>query len=123
MRLCIAGSRDLLPHVDEIEAEVFKLERNLGRQVVTLINGGARGVDAQALLWLDRYRPTVHLIRHLPDYQKYGKHAPLMRNILMGAESDALLAFWDGKSTGTDHMVNVVGRRMFKLPVFVVRKS
>lgn len=122
MKLCIAGSRTLFPTPDDIEAEVCKIEKIMGRIVTALINGGAKGVDTQALLWLEVHRPKVHLVSHLPAYVRYGRHAPLMRNIAMGSESDAVLAFWDGKSTGTRHMVESVARNMFKIPTFVVKR-
>lgn len=42
----------------------------------------------------------LKLIEFFPDYEKYGKAAPLERNKLIVDECDCVLAFWDGKSRG-----------------------
>ena len=41
------------------------------------------------------------------DWDKYGKAAGYKRNGEMARNADALIAFWDGKSRGTKHMIDL----------------
>lgn len=54
----------------------------------------------------------------LPDHKKY-KHAYHHRNRLIAEACDELIAFWDGRSTGTAYTVGYA-KRIGK-PVTVVR--
>ncbi len=97
MKLAIVGSRaltciDISPHVPD--------------GVIEIISGGAIGVDTLAQIYADTHRIPKHIIR--PQYDKYpAKLAPLMRNELIALRCDSLLAFWDGKSRGTLHIINL----------------
>ena len=90
MTLAIIGSRDC-PAVD-IEAYLDELPD-------AIVSGGARGADTYAREFAEK--KGIRLIEHLPDYAKYGKAAPLVRNRLIIDDCDKVLAFWDGKSRGT----------------------
>ena len=46
------------------------------------------------------------MTEYLPDYDKYGKAAPLVRDRLIVDNSDCVLAFWDGKSRGTKYTLD-----------------
>lgn len=49
---------------------------------------------------------NLKLIEFLPDYEKYGRKAPLVRNKLIVENCDCLIAFWDGKSRGTKYTLD-----------------
>lgn len=40
-----------------------------------------------------------------PDYQRYGRRAPLVRNEQIVEYADQVLAFWDGESHGTGRTI------------------
>jgi len=40
-----------------------------------------------------------------PDYRKYGKTAPLVRNAAIVSMADQVLAVWDFSSRGTAHVI------------------
>jgi hypothetical protein len=63
------------------------------------VSGGAGGIDALA----ERYARENSLLlkRFEPEYHKYGKTAPLMRNMQIIEYANFVIAFWDGKSRGT----------------------
>ena len=65
----------------------------------TIVSGGAIGADTYAKEFAIKH--NLKLIEFLPDYEKYGRKAPLVRNKLIVEECDCLIAFWDGKSRGT----------------------
>ena len=41
----------------------------------------------------------------LPDYARYSRGAPLVRNKEIVALADLVIAFWDGKSKGTRFVI------------------
>lgn len=95
MRVAIVGSRGL---------KVDDLEKYLPDHVTEIISGGARGVDSCAREYANR--KSIHLTEYLPNYKKYGRGAPLRRNITIVENADLVLAFWDGQSHGTKHVID-----------------
>lgn len=49
---------------------------------------------------------NLKLIEFLPEYDKYGRGAPLVRNKLIVEECDCLIAFWDDTSRGTKYTID-----------------
>lgn len=83
------------------------------------ICGGARGADSLGEKWAnDRKLPTVSV---LPDWGQHGKAAGFIRNVKMALLTDVLVAFWDGKSNGTRHMLRTcrdgINKRCPKHPI------
>lgn len=50
-------------------------------------------------------RIAATIIEYLPDWDKYGKSAGFKRNTTIVEACDTLLAFWDGKSRGTQDSI------------------
>ena len=90
MKVAVIGSRNL---------QVQDLGMYMPKGVTEIVSGGARGIDRCAA----RYAQThgFKLTEFLPDYEAYGRGAPLRRNLQIINYADLVLAFWDGKSTGT----------------------
>ena len=63
----------------------------------------------------------IKLVEFLPDYIKYGKVAPILRNKAIADESDFVLAFWNGHSKGTKRIIEYC-KKINKMCT-VVRKS
>ncbi|WP_276914036.1 DNA cytosine methyltransferase [Aneurinibacillus aneurinilyticus] len=57
--------------------------------------------------------------QYVADWDKYGNSAGYIRNREMAQSADALMAFWDGKSPGTKHMIDLA--KEYGLSVIVVR--
>lgn len=83
----------------------------------TIVSGGAKGADTYAREFARR--KGLKLIEFFPNYEKYGRCAPLERNKLIVDECDCVLAFWDGKSKGTKCTLDYA-KEMGK-PVTIVR--
>ena len=90
MPLAIIGSRD---------CPAVNIEAYLDEMPDAIVSGGAKGADTYAREFA--IKRGIRLIEHLPDYSKYGRAAPLVRNRLIIDDCDKVLAFWDGKSRGT----------------------
>ena len=116
-RVIIAGSRDfndynLLKEKCDTFLEIKRMVND-----IQIVSGGARGADSLG----ERYAAEkgYHLQLFNADWEKYGKSAGYKRNVEMAENADALIAFWDGQSRGTEHMIRTA--RDHKLPVRVVR--
>ena len=112
MHLLITGSRGINPLAVELVLDGLHAKYPITR----LTHGNARGVDTAAAQWA-RHRsscnePAIERVACPADWDRHGKRAGLIRNEEMLATCPALdcayLAIWDGKSTGTAHMVNLM---------------
>ena len=108
MKVAVIGSRGL---------QVEHLEDYLPEGVTEIVSGGARGVDACARNYALSH--GLKLTEFLPEYGKYGRGAPLLRNITIIENADLALAFWDGKSRGTKFVIDNCKKR--NIPVVVHR--
>ena len=90
MKIAVIGSRG----ISRIDCD-----RSGARIGDVIVSGGARGVESIAASWARRQGFAV--IEHKPDYRRYGKAAPHVRNSQIVADADRVVAFWDGKSRGT----------------------
>ena len=100
MRVIIAGSRSFVNY-NLLAERISKLPI----KITTIISGAARGADQ-----LGEWYGHVHDIpveKFPANWKKYGKRAGYLRNVEMADNADALIAFWDGTSRGTQHMINI----------------
>ena len=95
LNAAIIGSRTLTPTPADIEMELSRLPA----PVAAIITGGARGADMAAEAYARAAGIGLTIIR--PDYRRYGRGAPLVRNKQIIDLADVVLAFWDGHSRGT----------------------
>lgn len=110
MRVAVIGSRNL---------EVRDLENYLPRETSVIVSGGARGVDSSARSFAEGH--GIPLLEFLPEYERYGRAAPIRRNIKIIESADLVLAFWDGRSRGTAFVIKECRRR--GVPCRVFRKA
>ena len=82
-----------------------------------LLHGGARGVDSSVPSAATLLGWECAAIR--PNYQLFGRRAPLCRNDELLALSSHVVAVWDGRSRGTGYVIRQA-RRLGR-PVLVVR--
>ena len=100
MKVIIAGSRDIIDR-NEVEQAIA----DSGFEITEVVCGCARGVDELGLIW--GTCNDVPVKRMPADWNRYGKQAGRERNIAMARYADALIAVWDGQSSGTHHMIKV----------------
>lgn len=99
-KVIIAGGRNFDNYL-LLKEKTDKILKN--KNNICIVSGKARGADSLG----ERYaKEKGFQIKEFPaDWNKYGKKAGTLRNAQMGEYADALIAFWDGKSVGTKHMI------------------
>ena len=118
MKVIIAGGRDFtnvtvmattLNNLQDID-HVIEIEK------LTLICGMARGADLTAYKLFSEVGLPVKM--YPADWDQYGKQAGFIRNIQMADVADMLIAFWDGESRGTAHMIDTARKLNLNVLVF-----
>lgn len=109
MRVIIAGGRDFTNYTYAKEI-LDKLFRRLNKEKLIIISGGARGADAIGERYAREHNIALEIYEadwnRQPD-GSYDKSAGYKRNTQMADVSQALVAFWDGRSRGTNHMIKI----------------
>jgi hypothetical protein len=111
-RIIVCGSRRWQDR-DRIADRLFDCPTD-----TTIVHGNARGADRIAHQEAQKLGLLVE--SHPADWERHGKRAGVIRNEEMadlGAE--LCIAFWDGSSKGTEHMISAA--RMRGIPVETVR--
>lgn len=81
------------------------------------VHGGAKGFDSQVEDYAHKLGIKTHVIR--PDYNRYGRGAPLIRNKEIVSGAKLLVACYDGRQTGgTFYTINFAKKH--KIPVVIV---
>lgn len=107
MKVAIIGSRNL---------GVIGLGEFLPENVTEIVSGGAKGVDTCAREYAQAH--GIKLTEFLPDYTRYGRGAPLKRNLEIISYADLVLAFWDGTSHGTKYVIDNCKRQGVPIRVY-----
>ena len=115
MRVIIAGGRDFNNYFMLKEKVLRKLSRIPDEDIV-VVYGEARGADALGKKLAEELNWQV--ASYPADWTRYGKSAGYKRNELMAEHADALIAFWDGKSKGTKHMIDLATRKGLLVQVY-----
>lgn len=107
VKVIVAGGRDFddyskaLPVLDEL---LFYKGDCKYFDGVTIVSGGARGADALGEQFAREFMLPV--MPFPADWNAHGKAAGPIRNVQMAEYADILVAFWDGESRGTKHMID-----------------
>ena len=114
MKTIIAGSRGFEDYTS------FKGELgNVDFEITEVVSGTARGADRLGERWAEDN--NIPISRMPADWNGHGKAAGYIRNEEMAKCSDALVAFWDGKSKGTKHMIDLANKYGLKIKIVLVK--
>lgn len=101
-KIAVVGSRNFtdLELVNAVLDEIIQNDSN-----ITIISGGARGADTLAEIFADTHHlPKIIIV---PEWKRLGKRAGFVRNQVIVDEADMVIAFWDGKSKGTESTIRI----------------
>ena len=125
MKLGVVGSRSITGY-DVVrsainrspwyEKRADRVVASMGEPRVTIVTGGAKGVDTSAEEFASKNDLGLEVIE--PDYSDWsGEHPAKRRNTQIVEESDAVVAVWDGNSNGTRDSIDKSLDR--GVPIFV----
>lgn len=113
-RVIVAGGRDFRDY-EMLKSRLDKLLARYDPQDLAIVCGEAKGADSLG----KRYAMErgIALVSYPAEWDKYGKAAGFVRNTQMAENADALIAFWDGKSRGTKHMIETAQKAGLKIRI------
>lgn len=109
LKVIIAGGRDFNDY-ELLKTKVDKILSNKKKtHKIYILSGKARGAD----LLGERYAKEnlLEVLEFPADWETFGKRAGFKRNEEMANEAHALIAFWDGESHGTKHMIDIATKK------------
>ena len=109
MKVAVIGSRGLT---------VNNLGKYLPENTTEIVSGGAKGIDTCARDYALLH--DIKLTEFLPEYNKYGRGAPLKRNLQIIEYADVVIAFWNGKSKGTKYVIDNCKKMNVKVDVHLI---
>lgn len=109
MKIAIVGSRSIT---------VNNLGDYLPENTTEIVSGGAIGVDRSARNYAKTH--NIKLKEFLPEYERYGRSAPLKRNLQIIDYADEVIVFWDGMSHGTRFVIETCKRKNVPIKVYAL---
>lgn len=86
-------------------------------RITEVVSGRARGIDQSGEQWAARRK--IPIKKFPADWNKLGKAAGPIRNEQMGQYADAAIVIWDGISTGSRGMYEIM--KKLKKPVLLFK--
>jgi len=116
-KLIIAGGRNFTNSALLERVLIAMADTEYADKAISIVSGMARGADALGYAFAKSH--DIVCYEFPADWNQFGKRAGFMRNEDMGRFSDGLLAFWDGQSRGTTHMIDFM--KTLGKPVTVIK--
>lgn len=95
-KLAIVGARR--PKISYQDFKI-KLKQATFGKIDIVVSGGAVGIDSYAKQYA--VENNLQFLEYLPDYSRYGRKAPIVRNMNIVKEADIMIAFPSKDSKGT----------------------
>jgi len=116
-KVIIAGGRNFKNY----ELLCSKCDKLLINQTnIEIVSGAARGTDKLGEQYADE---RGYSVKQFPaNWNKFKRAAGFIRNQEMAEYADALIAFWDGTSKGTKHMIDIATNLKLKIRIVLYNK-
>ena len=113
-KLIIAGGREFSDYpLLQKKVDMMLSNKRFSHQI-EIVSGKAKGADTLG----EQYaKANGFAIREFPADWNKGKSAGYERNKEMAAYADACICFWDGRSKGTKHMIDLANLQGIPLRV------
>lgn len=108
MKLIVAGGREFKDY-----QLLKKTLDSVKSDITEIVSGNASGADSLG----EKYAKEtgVDIIIMPANWTKHKRSAGYIRNQKMAKYADALVAFWDQKSSGTKHMIDLAKSNNLKV--------
>lgn len=113
-KIAVVGTRNY-PDYDHFIGWIKYYTQNVTN--VCFVSGGAQS-GGDALIKRYAEENEMYIIEHFPQYDVWGKNAPFTRNRKIVEDAEMMIAFWDGKSTGTAHVLGLAKEK--GIPIRIV---
>ena len=100
--------------------ELLENSANFKGVTIKIISGMANGADSLAIRYADEHKLTKILFP--ANWKAYPRIAGFLRNRDMLNIATHLIAFWDGKSSGTKHMIDIAQEKGIPIWIFKYKK-
>ena len=116
-KVIIAGGRDFddYNYMSSELTELFENSAYFKGITIKIISGMAKGADSLAIRYADEHKLTKVLFP--ANWKSYPRIAGFLRNEDMLSIATHLIAFWDGKSSGTKDMIDIAQEK--GIPVWI----
>ena len=129
IRVIIAGSRDFADYsfLENVLDDFFSEHIHNEDDEIAIVSGGARGADELGIRYAKEKYIPLKVFR--ADWNTHGRSAGYIRNGTMLnyiTEPDCkgyVIAFWDGKSKGTAHMIKIAKKANIDVIVKIILKK
>ncbi len=115
MNVAIVGSRTF----NDWDFLLTKMqELIITTEIDCIVSGGAKGADKLGERFAKFFDIPMMIFK--PDWDRYGKRAGYLRNKDIIDNADIVVAFWDCRSKGTLHSINLAkssGKEVFVVQV------
>ena len=82
---------------------------------IEIVSGMAKGADSLAVKYA--MEKDIVVKKFPADWDSFGRGAGFKRNTEMARYADACVCFWDGKSKGTAHMIQIARKHNLRLRI------
>jgi hypothetical protein len=114
IKIIIAGGRTFSDY-ELLKKTCDKLLKTVSKiRPIVIVSGTARGADKLGERYAKEHGYTIESYK--PNWNK-GNQAGYIRNTEMGDNADVLIAFWNGTSKGTKHMIDIAKEKGLQVRV------
>jgi len=114
MKVIIAGGRKFNDY-NLLKKSLNNILKNSSD--IEVVSGKAYGADQLGERYANQY--GYKLTQFSANWSLYGKSAGYQRNKQMAEYATHLVAFWDGKSRGTKHMIDLATEYCLKIRTII----
>ena len=122
-KVIVAGGRDFTDYefMKESLGHLFAQEDFCGDSDIKIISGMADGADTLAIRFADEFELTKILFP--ANWKLHHRMAGFLRNEDMMEIATHLVAFWDGKSKGTQHIIELAKNKGIPYRIFIYNQK
>lgn len=122
-KVIVAGGRDFTDYefMRESLGNLLWMEDFCGDSEIKIISGMADGVDTLAIRFADEFELTRILFP--ANWKQHHRMAGFLRNEDMMEVATHLVAFWDGKSKGTQHIIELAKKKCIPYRIFMYNQN